>query len=1005
MPRFLSTILFVFLLSGSGLPARTPRQATGILGAEQVDTLAGSSVVIPASIRHIGNVVTVYWEPVLNRHATTGRFLTGYRIFSGSEPEHMILVELTNQSWRTFRIDCPESFLYFRVEAFFNGRPTSIPPHRIMRNGSVILDFEEGEVELEPYSENEDIDGDDWGITDEEALPGSERSLMLSGNTWKRLPFQRVDVTDTTVWSIGILSVDGDTMANMQAFGIGDGSHELFYLFHGMESIWAEEWYVSNQEARPRGQWNIYNLAVGYDWTIRYGYQPSIDELYFINDNDENDPSARVYFDQILDVTGTLFPEPDVKIRWRHQQNVEGPGEAVSFRCDVPNRADDALEFLWEFGDDCQSSQQNPLHIYRREGIFTAAVTVKDDAGKTGGARTIIETGRVRNIEKVSLCLTGDIMLARRYQENGGLIQRFGPEYVFEPIQPAISAADITIVNLECPLTDEGIRHPTKGIALRGWVTNIAGLAYAGVDIATIANNHIIDYGERGLEETMEILDAADILHTGAGLNEYQALQPVFKTVNGIRVGVLAYCNRTGRDYNDRPFMDAGFDRYGYAYFSADNILRSVPGAGELCDFLVVTAHGGWEYDVAPMAFEPGGGEFPGVDEIALFSANIDSATRELEHLAIDLGADMVIGHHPHVLQGFEVYRGAVIAHSMGNFVFDQNFWETWPSAYVWAELNREGADNVIIKPVFVDRYRPTPAFGALGRKILDRIAGYSYDLNAMVVPDYNTMTAHVVLDPRQLSRRETVHAASGNMRYFEDEDVYRSEPIRLIDGGFVSRIISIEPDAQDAGWEVSMGRDILLIGNMEPEGATAWNYNSNSERRADDIVHGGSFSSYLTRQQNQQDAITDILQRIPVDAEQDRLTLSGWLRTINSRDAGLTARYYRFRYDDRPQNILGTEAVERRLQGDNDWTYLWGQLEIPEETAFLNVRWQLFGPFQGVGQIWADDVELHKWENFEPFEGDLGIDIPNDLYYLQVQTRRPVESVTVTYQTITLSY
>ena len=94
---------------------------------------------------------------------------------------------------------------------------------------------------------------------------------------------------------------------------------------------------------------------------------------------------------------------------------------------------------------------------------------------------------------------------------------------------------------------------------------------------------------------------------------------------------------------------------------------------------------------------------------------------------------------------------------------------------------------------------------------------------------------------------------------------------------------------------------------------------------------------------------------------------------------------------------------IDRLLQGDNDWTYLWGQLEIPEETGYINIRWQTYGPAEGVSYIYADDVELMRWEEFQPFNGNFSIDVPSDLYYLQVQTRRPVRSVNVVYQTTTL--
>jgi hypothetical protein len=191
----------------------------------------------------------------------------------------------------------------------------------------------------------------------------------------------------------------------------------------------------------------------------------------------------------------------------------------------------------------------------------------------------------------------------------------------------------------------------------------------------------------------------------------------------------------------------------------------------------------------------------------------------------------------------------------------------------------------------------------------------------------------------------------------------------------------------------------------MENEGAKIWNYNSNWERADDQMAHGGSRSSYVEHPQGGQDVITDLTQRIPVDYVNDRLTLSGWLRTVNARDAGLAARYYLYRYDNTPRNIFGDQIVEGRLQGDNDWTYVWDGLNLPQYTYFVNVRWQLFGPEADTGRLWADDVELVRWEQFTPYEGETEIPSPSDLFYLQVETLTETDAITVTYRTVTLEY
>ena len=972
---------------------------------------ANADQIIVKSLQIIpdGNDVIVRWSPLLNRHPATGAALSEYRIYFGRDPQSMILLSTTTDTYFRHRNALEQSSEFYQVLANYTGHPNSTRfPSQDPDNIAVLLDFDVGELDLRSYSNEEDIDPDNWDLTEDETLPGSGRSLRLSGNMWKKLSFPQTPLTESTVWSIGILSIDGDTLADLQAFGIGNGESELFYTFHGMRgtAVWQVPWIVSYQDAYPREEWHVYRLAVGYDWSMRYGNLPLIDELYFINDNDNNDTSSTLYFDELLDITASILPEPHPVIFCRYLSEgyrpmISGMGGRVAFQTDLLNRSPDEVSFLWDFGDGTTSDRQNPLHLYHLDGDYTAALTVTDRIGLTGGAMTIIEIGDIPPSNPITIGCTGDVMLARRYEAEGGLIQRFGPETVFERVQSRLNELDLVVINLESVLTDEGEPHPTKGIIFRGRPENVAGLVYAGVDIAALANNHVIDYGQRGLEETQEVLNAAGIGYCGAGINEYHALQPVFRTVQGFRIGVLSYCNRTGRDYNERPFMDAGYDRYGYAYFSIDNLVRSVPDAADQCDLLIVCVHGGWEYEIEPTADHPDEIYPPDHEERIRYTAQRDSATQELEHLAIDLGAGLVIGHHPHVLHGFEVYDGVVIAHSMGNFAFDQNFFETWPSALVCAEMDRCGISRVWIEPIFVDNYRPTPAVGSLGRKILDRLAGYSTDLSALVVPDYDRMQAEIVFNPDPAGPAESEYTVSGLMRYNENDSIYYSEPLRLDGGGFPIQIVSIEPSDIDSGWIVSLGREILLVGNMEREGAQIWNYNSNWENADEEIVHSGRYSSTIIRPQQGSDYITDLTQRIPVNVDTDRLTLSGWLYTDNARNACIAAKYYRYRYSNDVRYITGEQVAERRLEGDNEWTYLWNELTLPALTDFLNVRWQLYGPAEGQGQIWCDDVELVRWEDRIAFEGRLEIAAPSDLYYLQVATQDSVDDVEVTYRTV----
>lgn len=996
-------LLLAFLVS---LPAfagdRSIRRLDGAIEAAQfVPELPETTAVAGLKIHLQPDGTRLDWEPSPRYPGRVGPSLTEYLILAGSSPDHLNPVRSVAAPGCLIPSNSPASF--FAVRAIYAGAcGDHRRPRYAGRDENILLDFEEGDFTLDSYSDQEDIEPEAWEISDDEAYPPSNHSLKLFGNTWKRMLFNRRDLTEASVWTVAVMPVDGDTSAQIQAFGVGDGARELIYTFAGRRTVWAEGWNIANQEARTRGRWQLWRLAIGYDWKVRYGYLPSIDELIFINDNDENDPAALLYIDEIADVTGDLLPEPQPKARWRVDPTADGPGTAVRFFATVDNRGEEELALRWDFGDGFYGSGFSPLHFYGRDGAYRVGLEARDDAGLVGRTSLVVEAGAIRTPNAISLAFGGDVMLARRYEADGGLIRMRGPEAVFERIQDRTASADIFHVNLECPLTDEGVRHPTKDIYFRGRPENVAGLVYAGVDVVSLANNHVGDYQRRGMEETAEVLDAAGILRHGAGMTEYEALQPVLKTVRGLRVGYLGYCNRTGRDYNSRPYLDAGYDREGYAYFSGDNLVRSVPDAAALCDLLVVVVHGGTEYDVVPQA-APGG--FPAwSEEVLKFDAHVDSATRELEHLAIDLGAGLVIGHHPHVQQGYEIYRGVVIAHSLGNFAFDQNFWETWPSVIVRAELTHEGITSVEIEPIFVDSYQPTPATGFLGARILDRLAGYSTPLNATVIPDYARMRAAIALEPDEVVRSYSSREASLTMRYIEADDVWRSEPLGFAGAGFPVEVSSVSPAGLNSEWKVRLGRDILLVGNMEREGAAVWNYNSIFEGRDSNTVFRGSYSSLLRRNAGQGDAVTDLIQRIPVSVN-DRLTLDGRLRITNGRNAGLAARWYLYRYDNQPENIRGDSTAGSRISGDSDWERIWGELTVPEGVYFANIRWQLYAPQNGTGTLWTDDVALIRWDEWNRFDEPVPVDYPSDLCYLQLECRRPVESVTVRFRTVTLSY
>jgi poly-gamma-glutamate capsule biosynthesis protein CapA/YwtB (metallophosphatase superfamily) len=228
----------------------------------------------------------------------------------------------------------------------------------------------------------------------------------------------------------------------------------------------------------------------------------------------------------------------------------------------------------------------------------------------------------------VTLAAVGDIMLARRITT---LMYEHGSVYPFERVLPLLQNADLTIANSEGSFTERG-EAQVKAYTFRVPPRFAAGLAQAGIDAVSLGNNHTADYGPGGVADTIAALDAAGIKHAGAGMNEAQAGQPALLESQGLHIAFLSYTNIMENTF-------AGPDSAGVALATPDAIAAGVRAAKSQADVVIVALHSGVEYTDAP---QPG--------------------QQQLAHAAIDAGALIVLGHHPHTLQGWSRYNGGLIS-------------------------------------------------------------------------------------------------------------------------------------------------------------------------------------------------------------------------------------------------------------------------------------------------------------------------------------------------------
>ena len=255
---------------------------------------------------------------------------------------------------------------------------------------------------------------------------------------------------------------------------------------------------------------------------------------------------------------------------------------------------------------------------------------------------------------------------------------------------------------------------------------------------------------------------------------------------------------------------------------------------------------------------------------------------RELRRLALDYGADVLINHHPHVLQGFEAYDGKLIAHSLGNFVFDLYYPETMPTLVLTIEIEKHGITGYRFTPAWINHWIPEPAVGDLGRAIIQRLADDSRPMNALVVPIAGTNEARIHLSRAEVDSIVTDHEATLPPRE-------RRQPRRLRAAGEVVKdgnLSGIASLVGDGTWEVRWGREILWHGGFEDEGADLWEVNTADEVLDSEVAHSGRRSLRLRRLSSASGQTgTDLEKNLPCDPGQG--AFGGGLATHRERRPG----------------------------------------------------------------------------------------------------------------------
>jgi poly-gamma-glutamate capsule biosynthesis protein CapA/YwtB (metallophosphatase superfamily) len=271
---------------------------------------------------------------------------------------------------------------------------------------------------------------------------------------------------------------------------------------------------------------------------------------------------------------------------------------------------------------------------------------------------------------------------------------------------PWFNLSDINMINLEHPITlhDEA---EEKEFIFKMHPKYLRLLQKGNINLVNAANNHIYDFGIIGIEDTMEFLDSVNIAYVGIGKTLQAAREPVIFTVKGKRLGFLGYFGGKGQ-------YAATDTSAGLAPRFTSLILSDIAKLRPEVDYIIVSYHWGIENERYPEEWQ------------------ID-----LGRASIDAGADLVVGHHPHVIQGIDVYNGGVIVYSLGNFIFGGNR----RTVHDTVVLQVLFGDEMIVTPipVRIDNWRVAELEEDLSRAVIDTLHVYSHDFGNCFFDEYRT--------------------------------------------------------------------------------------------------------------------------------------------------------------------------------------------------------------------------------------------------------------------------
>lgn len=312
----------------------------------------------------------------------------------------------------------------------------------------------------------------------------------------------------------------------------------------------------------------------------------------------------------------------------------------------------------------------------------------------------------------ITIRFGGDVMMSSYFKT---YIDMYGTSYMWEDVSDLISSAHYSIFNLETSVSLRGSDTKPTGYGFRSEPSTLKGLVDAGIDMVSLANNHVMDYGRDALEDTLCNISKNGIEYVGAGINLNEASKINYQTINDIKFAFIGASEILGYDTNK-----ATNDKSGVFYLDSKDLSYlegKIQEAKENAQYVILILHWDREYE-----------NFP------------EEKTVNMAHTLIDSGADIIIGHHPHVLQGIEYYNKGIIYYSTGNFNFLIKNENASQSALFELNLDNEKIVSSKVYPTKINGCKANllDSSSATYQMIINNLNERSKNFNTLVEKDGN---------------------------------------------------------------------------------------------------------------------------------------------------------------------------------------------------------------------------------------------------------------------------